>query len=133
VARPRSLSSDKGSSPEAPARLSVTTAASPRKAMKKSLSSRLGPVGAAAEPAEQGQKFTEKEIYEEMLRQQARRREDNEEREMRKLEKAMKKKKKLETKLGKKLKKEKKKSSKLLDDDSDFSEGDMLVTALFCH
>ena len=45
--------------------------------------------------------------------------------EIRKLKKAMKKKEKLERKLKKHYKKE---SKKILDDDSDFSEGDMLVS-----
>merc|ERR1711952_110971 len=91
--------------------------------MKKSLSSRLGPV----DPGVQQQQFSEKEIYEEMLRQQERRRIAIEEKEIRKLKKAMKKKEKLERKLKKHDKKEsKKKSKKVLDDDSDFSEGEML-------
>ena len=95
----------------------------PRKAMKKSLSSRLGPVeGAQAQ-------FTEKEIYEEMLRQQEKRRLAIEEKEIKKLKKAMKKKEKLEKRLKKEDKKEKKKRGKKLrdEDDSDFSESEMLV------
>merc|ERR1712083_300798 len=91
---------------------------------KKSLSSRLGPV----DPSVQKQ-FSEKEIYEEMLRQQERRRMAIEEKEIKKLKKAMGKKEKLERKLKKHEKKEsRKKNKKLLDDDSDFSEGDMLAS-----
>ena len=118
VARPRSLSTESDAS--SPENLQVITAN-----MKKSLSSRLGPV----DPGVQQQQFSEKEIYEEMLRQQERRRIAIEEKEIRKLKKAMKKKEKLERKLKKHDKKEsKKKSKKVLDDDSDFSEGDMLVS-----
>ena len=95
-----------------------------KKGMKKSLSSRLGPV----DPSVQQQQFSEKEIYEEILRQRERRRIAIEEKEIRKLKKAMKKEK-LERKLKKHDRKEsKKKSKKVLDDDSDFSEGDMLVS-----
>lgn len=115
VARPKSKSRDQ----EEEEREEV-----PKKAMKKSLSSRLGPVeGAEAQ-------FTEKEIYEEMLRQQERRRLAIEEKEIKKLKKAMKKKEKLEKKLKKEDKKEKKKRGKKVredEDDSDFSEGEMLV------
>ena len=97
--------------------------------MKKSLSSRLGPLGAGV-MVENSQKFTEKEIYEEMLRQQESRRIANEEKEIRKLKKAMRKKEKLEKKL-KKHKKENKKSRKAAaNDDSDFSESEMLVSHL---
>merc|ERR1719471_1862976 len=97
VARPRSLSpeSDASSSEN----LQVVTA-NMKKGMKKSLSSRLGPV----DPGVQQQQFSEKEIYEEMLRQQERRRIAIEEKEIRK------------------------KSKKVLDDDSDFSEGEMLAS-----
>ena len=122
VARPRSLSTESDAS--SPENLQVITA-NMKKGMKKSLSSRLGPV----DPGVQQQQFSEKEIYEEMLRQQERRRIAIEEKEIRKLKKAMKKKEKLERKLKKHDKKEsKKKSKKVLDDDSDFSEGDMLVS-----
>ena len=122
VARPRSLSPE--SDVSSPENLQVITA-NMKKGMKKSLSSRLGPV----DPGVQQQQFSEKEIYEEMLRQQERRRIAIEEKEIRKLKKAMKKKEKLERKLKKHDKKEsKKKSKKVLDDDSDFSEGDMLVS-----
>ena len=122
VARPRSLSPESDAS--SPENLQVITA-NMKKGMKKSLSSRLGPV----DPGVQQQQFSEKEIYEEMLRQQERRRIAIEEKEIRKLKKAMKKKEKLERKLKKHDKKEsKKKSKKVLDDDSDFSEGDMLVS-----
>merc|ERR1719394_1709428 len=80
-------------------------------------------------PGVQQQQFSEKEIYEEMLRQQERRRIAIEEKEIRKLKKAMKKKEKLERKLKKHDKKEsKKKSKKVLDDNSDFSEGEMLAS-----
>ena len=121
VARPRSSSPE--SVVSSPENLQVITA-NMKKGMKKSLSSRLGPV----DPGVQ-QQFSEKEIYEEMLRQQERRRIAIEEKEIRKLKKAMKKKEKLERKLKKHDKKEsKKKSKKVLDDDSDFSEGDMLVS-----
>ena len=114
VARPRSLSTESDAS--SPENLQVITAN-----MKKSLSSRLGPV----DPGVQQQQFSEKE----MLRQQERRRIAIEEKEIRKLKKAMKKKEKLERKLKKHDKKEsKKKSKKVLDDDSDFSEGEMLVS-----
>ena len=96
-----------------------------KKGMKKSLSSRLGPV----DPSVQQQQFSEKEIYEEILRQRERRRIAIEEKEIKKLKRAMKKKEKLERKLKKHDRKEsKKKSKKVLDDDSDFSEGDMLVS-----
>ena len=119
VARPRSLSTESDAS--SPEDLQVITA----NMKKKLLSSRLGPV----DPGVQQQQFSEKEIYEEMLRQQERRRIAIEEKEIRKLKKAMKKKEKLERKLKKHDKKEsKKKSKKVLDDDSDFSEGDMLVS-----
>ena len=122
VARPRSLSPESDAS--SPENLQVITA-NMKKGMKKSLSSRLGPV----DPGVQQQQFSEKEIYEEMLRQQERRRIAIEEKEIRKLKKAMKKKEKLERKLKKHDKKEsKKKSKKVLDDDSDLSEGDMLVS-----
>ena len=122
VARPRSSSPE--SDVSSPENLQVITA-NMKKGMKKSLSSRLGPV----DPGVQQQQFSEKEIYEEMLRQQERRRIAIEEKEIRKLKKAMKKKEKLERKLKKHDKKEsKKKSKKVLDDDSDFSEGDMLVS-----
>ena len=122
VARPRSLSPESDAS--SPENLQVITA-NMKKGMKKSLSSRLGPV----DPGVQQQQFSEKEIYEEMLRQQERRRIAIEEKEIRKLKKAMKKKEKLERKLKKHDRKEsKKKSKKVLDDDSDFSEGDMLVS-----
>merc|ERR1712226_509060 len=122
VARPMT-SSRENLSPE-DSRLSITTSSSPRKAMKKSLSSRLGPVGSGLE-AQAAQQFTEKEIYEEMLRQQEKRRLANEEKEIRKLKKAMKKKEKLE----KKLKRKEKKSKRILaDSDSDFSEGDVLAS-----
>ena len=122
VARPRSLSPESDAS--SPENLQVITA-NMKKGMKKSLSSRLGPV----DPGVQQQQFSEKEIYEEMLRQQERRRIAIEEKEIRKLKKAMKKKEKLERKLKKHDKKEsKKKSKKVLDDDSDFSEGEMLVS-----
>ena len=124
VACPRSLSTESDAS--SPENLQVITA-NMKKGMRKSLSSRLGPM----DPGEQ-QQFSEKEIYEEMLRQQERRRIAIEEKEIRKLKKAMKKKEKLERKLKKHDKKEsKKKSKKVLDDDSDFSEGDMLVS--FSH
>ena len=120
VARPRSLSPE--SEVSSSENLQVITA-NMKKGMKKSLSSRLGPVDPGV------QQFSEKEIYEEMLRQQERRRIAIEEKEIRKLKKAMKKKEKLERKLKKHDKKEsKKKSKKVLDDDSDFSEGDMLVS-----
>ena len=59
------------------------------------------------------------------MRQQEKRSQANEDKEIRKLKKAMKKKEKLEKKLRRKEKKEKR--SKLLDDDSDFSEAEMLV------
>ena len=118
VARPRSLSPESDAS--SPENLQVITA-NMKKGMKKSLSSRLGPV----DPGVQQQQFSEKEIYEEMLRQQERRRIAIEEKEIRKLKKAMKKKEKLERKLKKH---GKKKSKNVLDDDSDFSEGDMLVS-----
>merc|ERR1712032_906390 len=97
-----------------------------KKGMKKSLSSRLGPV----DPSVQQQQFSEKEIYEEMLRQQERRRIAIEEKEIKKLKKATKKKERLERKLKKHDKREnsRKKNKKLLDDDSDFSEGDMLAS-----
>ena len=117
VARPRSLSPE--SEVSSSENLQVITA-NMKKGMKKSLSSRLGPV----DPGVQ-QQFSEKEIYEEMLRQQERRRIASEEKEIRKLKKAMKKKEKLERKLKKHDKKE---CKKVLDDDSDFSEGDMLVS-----
>jgi len=120
VARPRSLSPE--SEVSSSENLQVITA-NMKKGMKKSLSSRLGPVDPGV------QQFSEKEIYEEMLRQQERRRIAIEEKEIRKLKKAMKKKEKLERKLKKHDKKEsKKKSKKVLDDDSDFSEGDMLAS-----
>ena len=123
VARPRSLSPE--SEVSSSENLQVITA-NMKKGMKKSLSSRLGPVDPGVQ---QQQQFSEKEIYEEMLRQQERRRIAIEEKEIRKLKKAMKKKEKLERKLKKHDKKEsKKKSKKVLDDDSDFSEGDMLVS-----
>ena len=118
VARPRSLSPESDAS--SPENLQVITA-NMKKGMKKSLSSRLGPV----DPGLQQQQFSEKEIYEEMLRQQERRRIAIEEKEIRKLKRAMKKKEKLERKLKKH---GKKKSKNVLDDDSDFSEGDMLVS-----
>merc|ERR1719219_1084483 len=66
VARPRSLSPESAAS--SPEDLQVITS-NMKKGMKKSLSSRLGPV----DPSVQ-QQFSEKEIYEEMLRQQERRR-----------------------------------------------------------
>ena len=116
VARPRSLSTESDAS--SPENLQVITA-NMKKGMKKSLSSRLGPV----DPGVQQQQFSEKE----MLRQQERRRIAIEEKEIRKLKKAMKKKEKLERKLKKHDKKESKKKSKK-DNDSDFSEGDMLVS-----
>ena len=123
VARPRSLSPESAAS--SPENLQVITS-NMKKGMKKSLSSRLGPV----DPSVQ-QQFSEKEIYEEMLRQQERRRIAIEEKEIKKLKKAMKKKERLERKLKKHDKKEsRKKSKKVLDDDSDFSEGDMLVSNL---
>ena len=126
VARPRSLSTESDAS--SPENLQVITA-NMKKGMKKSLSSRLGPV----DPSVQ-QQFSEKEIYEEMLRQQERRRVAIEEKEIKKLKKAMKKKEKLERKLKKHDKKEsRKKSKKVLDDDSDFSEGDMLVSECSVH
>ena len=118
VARPRSLSTESDAS--SPENLQVITA-NMKKGMKKSLSSRLGPM----DPGVRQQQFSEKEIYEEMLRQQERRRIAIEEKEIRKLKKAMKKKEKLERKLKKH---GKKKSKNVLDDDSDFSEGDMLVS-----
>ena len=122
VARPRSLSPESAAS--SPENLQVITS-NMKKGMKKSLSSRLGPV----DPSVQQQQFSEKEIYEEILRQRERRRIAIEEKEIRKLKKAMKKKEKLERKLKKHDRKEsKKKSKKVLDDDSDFSEGDMLVS-----
>ena len=69
-----------------------------------------------------------------MLRQQERRRVAIEEKEIKKLKRAMKKKEKLERKLKKHDKKEsRKKSKKVLDDDSDFSEGDMLVSECSVH
>ena len=105
VARPRSLSPESDAS--SPENLQVITA-NMKKGMKKSLSSRLGPV----DPGVQQQQFSEKEIYEEMLRQQERRRIAIEEKEIRKLKKAMKKKEKLERKLKKHDKKESKKKSK---------------------
>jgi len=121
VARPRSLSPESAAS--SPENLQVITS-NMKKGMKKSLSSRLGPV----DPSVQ-QQFSEKEIYEEMLRQQERRRIAIEEKEIKKLKKAMKKKERLERKLKKHDKKEsRKKSKKVLDDDSDFSEGDMLAS-----
>ena len=126
VARPRSLSPESAAS--SPENLQVITS-NMKKGMKKSLSSRLGPV----DPSVQ-QQFSEKEIYEEMLRQQERRRVAIEEKEIKKLKKAMKKKEKLERKLKKHDKKEsRKKSKKVLDDDSDFSEGDMLVSECPVH
>merc|ERR1712013_611251 len=107
VARPRSLSPE--SEVSSSENLQVITA-NMKKGMKKSLSSRLGPVDPGV------QQFSEKEIYEEMLRQQERRRIAIEEKEIRKLKKAMKKKEKLERKLKKHDKKEsKKKSKKVLD------------------
>merc|ERR1719209_2226145 len=98
VARPRSLSPESAAS--SPENLQVITS-NMKKGMKKSLSSRLGPV----DPSVQKQ-FSEKEIYEEMLRQQERRRIAIEEKEIKKLKKAMKKKEKLERKLKKHDKKE---------------------------
>ena len=116
------------SAASSPENLEVITS-NTKKGMKKSLSSRLGP----ADPTVQ-QQFSEKEIYEEMLRQQERRRVAIEEKEIKKLKKAMKKKEKLERKLKKHDKKEsRKKSKKVLDDDSDFSEGDMLVSECSVH
>merc|ERR1712037_180570 len=122
VARPRSLSPESAAS--SPENLQVITS-NMKKGMKKSLSSRLGPV----DPSVQ-QQFSEKEIYEEMLRQQERWRIAIEEKEIKKLRKAMKKKEKLERRLKKHDKKESRKKSKkvLDDDDSDFSEGDMLAS-----
>jgi len=121
VARPRSLSPESAAS--SPENLQVITS-NMKKGMKKSLSSRLGPV----DPSVQ-QQFSEKEIYEEMLRQQERRRIAIEEKEIKKLKKAMKKKERLEKKLKKHDKKEsRRKGKKVLDDDSDFSEGDMLAS-----
>ena len=123
VARPRSLSPESAAS--SPENLQVITS-NMKKGMKKSLSSRLGPV----DPSVQ-QQFSEKEIYEEMLRQQERRRIAIEEKEIKKLKKAMKKKERLEKKLKKHDKKEsRRKGKKVLDDDSDFSEGDMLVSVI---
>merc|ERR1712037_220257 len=114
VARPRSLSPESAAS--SPENLQVITS-NMKKGMKKSLSSRLGPV----DPSVQ-QQFSEKEIYEEMLRQQERRRIAIEEKEIKKLKKAMKKKERLEKKLKKHDKKEsRRKGKKVLDDDSDFS------------
>ena len=127
VARPRSLSPESAGA-SSPENLQVITS-NMKKGMKKSLSSRLGPV----DPSVQQQQFSEKEIYEEMLRQQERRRIAIEEKEIKKLKKAMKKKERLERKLKKHDKKEssRKKNKKLLDDDdSDFSEGDMLVSSV---
>merc|ERR1712013_767766 len=83
VARPRSLSPE--SEVSSSENLQVITA-NMKKGMKKSLSSRLGPVDPGV------QQFSEKEIYEEMLRQQERRRIAIEEKEIRKLKKAKKKK-----------------------------------------
>merc|ERR1712032_1133021 len=85
VARPRSLSPESAAS--SPENLQVITS-NMKKGMKKSLSSRLGPV----DPSVQQQQFSEKEIYEEMLRQQERRRIAIGEKEIKKLKKAMKKK-----------------------------------------
>merc|ERR1712110_486248 len=111
------------SAASSPENLQVITS-NMKKGMKKSLSSRLGPV----DPSVQ-QQFSEKEIYEDMLRQQERRRIAIEEKEIKKLKKAMKKKERLEKKLKKHDKKESmRKGKKVLDDDSDFSEGDMLAS-----
>ena len=83
------------SAASSPENLEVITS-NTKKGMKKSLSSRLGP----ADPTVQ-QQLSEKEIHEEMMRQQERQRIAIEEKEIKKLNKAMKKREKLERKLKK--------------------------------
>lgn len=93
--------------------INITTAVSPRKVMKKSLHQRLG-------DKIQANQFSEEEIYNEMLRQQDKKKAQAEKKELKKLKRDIKKKEKNEKK-KKKSKKEKKveepESDALSDDD----------------